>query len=657
MAPRCRVPFKSEAAKLRVMSAIVGILQRAGLAVERPSIERMTEVLAHRGAGTDVWHEGVVALGSRQTALEAQPFVFENCIIVADARLDYRAALRAELELPAASRDIELIAHAYEKWGEECAAHLDGDFAFAIWDTSKHRLFCARDHFGVRPFYYFLSDELFVFGSEIKALLTHPNVPRKLNETRVARYLDSLFEDASDTFYEGIHRLPPAHSLTIEGREVEKRRYYSLDPERQAAPATDAEYAAKLRDLLTQAVQSRLDESQNLAALLSGGLDSSTLTCLARQILRARADALPLQTYSNVFDVLIQCDERPFINAVLQDGDLTPGFIAGDQGGPFEDIERVLWHQDEPFPGPALFQNWHLYTHAQGQGSRALLDGHGGDEAISFGNGFLIELARARRWRELWREIKGAAANYDESPREVFTAYWKAFGWNPLVSRSRALRLAQRGSRAIMRRASRLKSQLRNPNDALESGVPTLISPDFAARIGLDDLRRAQKSPAILTERQDHFQTVSGGLQPLALEVLDHASAAFGLELRFPFWDRRVIEYCLSLPPEQKLSGGWTRLILRRAMQDVLPPSIQWRRDKLDFGANFLRGLLEHDGKSLRDALAQADNVAPYLDVEALRALGQRLIEGRSANATRDGSAVWQIVLLSLWLRQSGFAN
>ena len=223
----------------------------------------MVVILAHRGLdGTGVWNNGSIGLGHRmlwttpESLQEKLPLVSQtgDLVLTADARVDNRDELISRLGLTdhrsGEIADSQLILAAYEKWGEDCAEKLLGDFAFAIWDARRQEVFCARDPMGVKPFYYYHSGRIFVFASEIKAVLCLQDVPRKLNEVKVADFLVPIFNDQINTYYQDVFRLPPAHSMTVSGGGVRTRSYWSLDPTRELHLGSDEEYVEAFRELL-----------------------------------------------------------------------------------------------------------------------------------------------------------------------------------------------------------------------------------------------------------------------------------------------------------------------------------------------------------------------------------------------------------------------
>lgn len=643
------------------MSAIVGIYYRDGRPVAHSDLERMVESVAHRGPdGSDAWSDGPVGLGHQmlrttpESLHERLPFANRtgDLAITADARIDNRDELIGQLcldERPSGeTTDSQLILAAYEKWGERCPEKLLGDFAFAIWDGRKQALFCARDHFGVKPFYYYSSGQAFVFATEIKALLCLPEVPRRLNEVMVADHLTSACDDVASTFYQDVLRLPPAHSMMVNRERTQLRSYWSLDPSRELRLGSDEEYAEGLRELFTEAVNCRLRSAYPVGSTLSGGLDSSSITCVARKLLAERGDQR-LHTFSLVFDEVTECQERQYIDAVLAQGGLEPHFVHGDQVGPLTDIDRVHWHTDEALFGGNTFLVWALNTAANRQGIRVLLDGFDGDSTISHGTGYFIELALSDRWLAFAEEARGYTRHFGVSPWKLLQWYAWHYRIEPVVSRYQALRLSVRIWRGLLRRARYLRNPPPRP----------IINSHFIQNISLAERPQAARktwSGRPRTEREAHYRRLAWGVQADILEVNDNAAAAFSLEKRYPFWDKRLVEFCLALPPEQKLQQGWIRMVQRRAMAGILPKEVQWRGGKTDMSPNFEHGLIAFERELLEEAILQNPTVIEkYVDVSALRETYQRFAS-REAKED-DVIPMWRAVTLALWLQRAGLTT
>jgi asparagine synthase (glutamine-hydrolysing) len=628
------------------MSAIVGIYYLNDQPTNPANLGQMVDILAHRGPdGAKIWSEGAIGLGHRmlwttpESLLETLPLINQrgDCVITADARIDNREELIAALNLCDRAfekiTDSQLILAAYDKWGENCPKHLLGDFAFAIWDKRQQTLLCARDHFGVRPFYYHhCPGRIFVFASEIKALFCSSEVPQRLNELRIGDYLEVMLEDKVITFYEDIFRLPPGHSLTVNRKGLQLQHYWSLDPTRELRLSSDAEYAEAYREIFTEAVRCRLRSAFPVGSTLSGGLDSSSITCVGRELL-AQQGGQPLKTFSAVFDKVSQCDERPYINAVLAQGRVEPYYIHADQLSPLSDIDRVLWHQDEPFYAPNLFMHWGLYQSAQQQGVRIFLDGLVGDSTVFHGWEYLIDLARTGRWLTLARVAEATAKRHGHPPWKLTRHHLWHHGVRP--------RVPQR-----LRQAWRLLRR-RNPLAAFQ--LCPIVNPEFAKHIGLSDRIRAfQEDTSLWSARNYHHQYLSTGEIPLALEVANKAASAFAIETRFPFTDRRLVEFCLAIPPAQKLHNGYTRMIVRRALVNELPEKIRWRSDKANLAPNFRQGLLTFERDRLEQLILENPQaIEAYVDVDALRSVYQRYVSG---GLKADVLPVWLAVTLALWL-------
>ena len=640
------------------MSAIAGLYHLDGRPVDRHDLDSMARLLAHRGPdGGGLWIAGPVGLAHRmlwttpESLQEHLPAGSDDgtLVITADARLDNRDELIDRLGLAdqsaAALTDSALIRAAYERWGDRCPEQLRGDFAFAIWDAQRQQLFAARDHFGVRPFYYaFLPAHGFAFASEARALLTLDWVPRRLNEERIAEHLIARQYNSASTFIRDLLRLPPGHRLTAARDGLRIERYYQPDPTRETRLRSDADYAAALRDHLAEAVRRRLRRAFPAGSLLSGGLDSSAITCLAR---RLTSDTSPGQwpTFSAIHDRVTTCDESRYIAAVLECGGFHPHYFWADRVSPLLDLERVLWHVDGPTVGGNLYIDWGIYHLARQEGVRILLDGFDGDSTISHGLGYLVELATAGRWGALAREVIPYARALGEPWGHVMASWLWAYGLKPRLTHLPAARRAGAALRRLLRHDPR-------PADGRQSA---LLRPDFLQRTGLLERRQAMAACPPRTEREHHYRRLTDPGLVTVLEVLDHAAAAWGIEVRFPFWDLPLVEFCLSLPAEQKIRRGWTRFVLRQAMEGILPPEVQWRPGKTDHHDGFATGLLTFERERLAEMVARPPTIiAEWIEPAALR---DRFARCASGAATPDDlDRVWQVVSLALWLHSAGLA-
>jgi asparagine synthase (glutamine-hydrolysing) len=641
------------------MSAIFGLLYLDGRSVHPAKLQQMAATLQHRGSAGHVWSLENVGMGCCLLSPQAAATQGRSSggdadlSIVVDARLDNRGELLSLLGLAKTNVDIDdasLIAHTYARWGESCAERLLGDFTFALWDKRRRQLICGRDHVGVKPFYYcHWPGRIFAWATEIKALLCLSASLRQVDEERLAERLALIDWDLTDqsTLYRQVVSLPPAHMLKVSADALILSRYWSLDPERSLERGSASDHAEAFSHLFTAAVRCRLHGPGSVGALLSGGLDSSAIAWTAQSLPHGQARG-PLPTFSAVFDTVTVCDERPYIHTVLASGRFAPHWTPGDQTSPLAELERMLWHQDELVYAPGISLMSTLHRAAQCQGINVLLDGHGGDEVTGCGAVYHRELARKGRWLTLVREIQ-ASAHLHQEP------FWALF-W-PYVRYG--IRWPRRATRRFRRIGRHLRpgAQANQPSAHSPDNPPIWerwLHPDFVQRVGLREryhafqLRRPERAG---DERESHYRLLTGRSQVRALEILNKASAAQAVELRFPFWDKRLVEFCLALPSAHKLYRGWDRITLRRAMHNRLPPQVQWRHDKTNFAPNLVYLLRTQDRELLEQLLVGQQNEASgYLNREAVEAAYRQFV-----SQEQPAPSVLQIVLqasiLTIWLQ------
>lgn len=503
------------------------------------------------------------------------------------------------------------ILDAWQRWGEDCPSHLEGDFAFAIWDPRTRTLFCARDPFGVKPFVYaFLPGKLFAFASEPRALLALDEVPRGVDEERIAAFLDLRFDDAERTFYRALRRLPGGCTLTLRDGNIAVRRYWSP---RNVKPLRlrggDAAYAEGYREHFVRAVRDRMRgvESSELGAMLSGGLDSSAIACVARDERRA-AGAPPLPVISWIFSDAMQADEREYQQAVIAAGGMRPLTLdsAHSSASPWSDLELLLPD------GPPFATNFYLNTEAaklaRSEGIRVLLDGLGGDITVSRGQQLFVELFTRGRFIRLARELRALAARRGtaESLPRLFAAHVA----RPLLPH------------ALLRLLSRVRGR--------QYGEP----------------RR------FFSVREEHIDQLGSPFLAEGLELFDRVLAPFGIEGRYPFFDRRLAEYCLSLPADQKLAGGYNRMVARRAMEGILPDTVRWRAGKGAPGLHVMTALRAQQAELDAFFAGDAALVERWVDVGALRRTYGELAAGRHAEL-RGAIRLWSAAVLARWLRRT----
>ena len=630
------------------MSGIAGIYHLDRKPVEKRELTGMLDLIAHRG-GDDrgSWLGDHVAIGhvlrhtTPESLNEIQPLVSSagHAVLAADARVDNREELIRALGprlVSKSSTDPELLMAAYLKWGDAFPEHVVGVYAVVVWDAGKGTLVCVRDAMGLRPLYHvYKPGRYFAFASEIKALLSLPYVSKDVDAVRVVDYIMLVEEDAERTFYRDVKSLRPAETMTVTAGGVQSTTYWQLDPQKEIRLGSSMEYAEAFRELFTEAVRCRMRSAVRLGTMLSGGLDSSSITVMMRHLGGANQD---LTSISFIFDKFPACDEREYMEAIWVGGGLNKMLVAGDALNAFHDIDQVLWHADEPHIAVNLFLHLAAWEQAQQANIGVILDGFFGDSAISYGEAWATELFKAGRWVK-WARILNAVANCDgvRSRREKL-AYARD-SVEPLIPK------------ALRRKATRLGFE---DDESYWKGQSELLNPDLRDRVRLFERLRELEvfpSPRFRTARDDHYRDLVSPAYANVFATMSKTSAAFGIDVRLPFADRRLLSFCLAIPPEQKILRGETRSILRRGMGLLLPHSIRSRNDKADLGPYFEHGVTNAGHAELETMLRDESGVlAEFLDLSVLRA---RLKGEVGASMPSSGQIAWYAVVLSKWLEMA----
>ena len=615
------------------MSAITGIFMRNGKELDPQLMKKMNDKLSHRGPdGSSIWCEGSIGLGhqmlwtTQESIHEVLPLEEDGLVITADARIDNRADLCEELGI----RDEEdvsdsyFILKAYVKWGEDCPDKLLGDFAFVVWDKQEEKLFCARDHMGVKPFYYYLDDDMFVFGTEIKALFEVEGVPREINELQIAYHLSLMHYEREITSYQNIIRLPAASYLKVDNNNLNFEEYWELDINYKIHLDSDEEYEKKFLELLTEAVKCRLRSKFHAGSMLSGGLDSSSVSCIANIILKKQNRKL--KTFSATFDSVPESNERYFIEKVLSSDKFDYYLINADEIGPLNEINSYFKYGDQLIIFPNTFMTWNINREAKKQGVRILLDGLEGDIVVSHGKGFLKDLAVSKRWKKLIIE-----SLYFSKKKNVNIIF---IYLNIIIE--------------ILFSKIKFLDSINNYQEY--KFRKKILEKKFVKKISLKEkIIDLNNGIDIHNAKDYHYYSLKSGLIQYGMESTDWMSAAFFLESRHPFYDKRLIEFCLAIPTEQKISKNWDRYIMRRAMSNILPKEVQWREKKGNLGHNHSKSMIKYNKKLLNEVIFEKNySEDKYVDIKKIKKIYTNLKNGNK----KEIIFLWQYVILSLWLRK-----
>ncbi|HEX2077959.1 MAG TPA: asparagine synthase-related protein [Longimicrobium sp.] len=610
------------------MSGIAGIVALDGAPVDAALLDRMAGVLASRAPdGTAARADG--AIGLAHALLRTgdvggdvpQPLSLDGRTwIVADARIDGRGelvrALRAggtdaRADAPAA----ELLLHAWRLWGDGCPAHLLGDFAFALWDGERRRLFCARDPFGVKPLYYAATPRAFVFSSSLDCVRLHPDVPAALDEGWIADFLVHGEAQSTDaTVYAAIRQLPPAHLLVVEDGRVSLRRWWSLPDDPEPLRLRDPwEYAERFFHALREAVADRLPR-ERAGILMSGGRDSTGLAAAWRDLVDDGTRATDLQGFTAYHARLMPDEEPAYTSLAAEALRLTVHYLAVDDYAPFARWEEPALHRPQPTASPLLAIEADQYRQAAAHG-RVLLTGQGGDALLRESRSRLAKLAAQGRLLRAARESVEYARLHRRLPRPGVRTW-----------------LAERRSGPYRSTAA----------------VPRWISPAFAARVGLAERVAAWNARPFPAHplRPEAAAHLSGTLWPALFGVWDPGATGIAMEVRHPYFDLRLVGLALSIPPAQWYND---KGLLRIAMRGRLPARLL-ARPKTPLADDPLAARLRVLGRGWLGGRSAAPNVAPWVELARVPALAG----GASAQPPHALSADLRPLALSLWLSRTG---
>jgi asparagine synthase (glutamine-hydrolysing) len=521
--------------------------------------------------------------------------------------------------------DTEVVLHAYMQWGKNCIQKFNGMWAFVIYDHHENTLFCSRDRFGVKPFYYFLSEHFFAFASEQKALITLPFLQKKLDEEAVYDYLVlGETEREEQGFFENILELLPSHRLSVNLNtgKVQKERYFTLNhsPEFGSFNATtSSRHVAKIKDLLAESVRLRLRSDVPVGACLSGGIDSSSVVCLANQ---QRQSPSPFHVFTASYPGL-EIDESAWAKVVVEATNTQWHTIETKAEDLLQQYETLVYAQDIPFLGSSTLSQHKVMELVQKTGIKVTLDGQGADELFSGYNRHisihLLELARHGKLPEL---IHYALSNDKTSADPTLK----------LLIRHLAEQFAPSLSYKLLKSSNYHFS---------------LLQPDFW------QLHREryfeQRNENLFSLNESLQQEFTGWQLKYLMRTADRNSMWHSVESRVPFADDLPLaEYLSSVPAAYKIQQGKSKYLLRESMKGILPDPIRNRLDKKGFVTPEYLWF-----KSLKNEIKESitDNLEPFVDTSQLKKEWDSIFDHQLANNTLGIS---RFLILSMWRRKFG---
>jgi len=621
------------------VSGIAALFHPDGAPAEPSTVERMLAVIPYRAVdGCGVWHRGPIAIGharlctTPEASAETSPFVDEaaGLVLSMDGRVDNRDDLIEELKTRGyrtlTGTDAEIMLRAWQCWGTDAFARVIGDFALALWDETKRTLVCARDPLGVKSFYYYQGAGFFLCASELHQLFQDPRVPRRPNEPAVAEILVRMPVNRTETLFEGVLRLEPAHCLCVSQRGIERKRYYDPDPSREISYRTDEEYSEHFLSLFKEALRCRLRSVKGVTSDLSGGLDSSSVVCLTESLRKSgQAQVDSFESFSVRFPPG-PAGEAEYVEEVLHQYPHRHTYVSPGTAPLTELTRQVAHYLDVPdYPNGVCAD----YAPILGPRDdlRVRLTGVGGDEWFTDTYFEYADLLSHLRLASLLARLRSEGDSFSGSVSNL----WR-YGVLPLVPEN-------------------LKSVIRQWRTPHQSTA--LVPRAFAARTGLSQ-RISMRWPVPRCRsfaQQALYRIYSYGTRIFWRDIDARWNARFRLEGRHPFLDRRVMEFGFAVPYSQLYRRNTTKFVLREAMRGILPERVRLRPGKAALSEIYATALIELGGERLFDNLNSVKN--GWVDGEAARRLYRSMVAASSRGDLSYGeyvSELWSVLAIELWL-------
>lgn len=620
------------------MCGIAGFLSVSSERAGRAVAARMANVIHHRGPDEHgifsddhafLAHQrlSIIDLSSGQ---QPMPNEDQSRWIIYNGEVFNHADVRPELEAAGhryrSHCDTETILHAYEEWGPACLSRFRGMFAFAIWDPAARTLFCARDRLGIKPFYYYFDGRLFAFASEIKALLEHPDISSRLDESSLTETLAFGYTSSDRTLFQGIRKVMPGHhmTLTLDGDRIRQRieQYWDVPFSAPESGRSDQEWIADLRGRLEETVRMRLMSDVPLGVFLSGGLDSSAIAALMKRMVSG-----PLQTFS-VGYAEEQYSELGFARRVAEHIGSEHHEVRVGMEDFFNAVPHLVWHEDEPISWPSSI-SLYFVSQLASKNVKVVLTGEGSDELFA-GYARYKHYLVSDRWLPYYRML----------PETLRGLIRRQIASTSLISRD-------------------LRRKLQHTFLGLEDSLPALLLDNFycafpqAAQREL--LLQPPESPYSSYLHYWNRAEGAGALQRLLyadqktylVELLmkqDQMSMACSIESRVPLLDHTFVEFAARVPAHMKLRGAG-KYIVKKAVEDILPHDIIYRR-KMGFPTPLRQWLREDRSEPVYRLLRDKRGIlAAYIRPAAL----DSLIESHRSGHQDCTDRLWRLLNIQVW--------
>lgn len=580
------------------MCGICGMIKKTKLEKsDKEIIIQMRDTLAHRGPDDKgYFQEENIGLGHRRLSIldlsqaGHQPMEYMKRYVIAfNGEIYNYIELRDELIQKGyafqTQTDTEVVMAAYDLFGTECFKKFNGMWALALWDRQEKKLILSKDRFGVKPLYYYRDEEKLIFASEIKALLEDKSICRRANDNIVYDYLtQGLMDHTNETFFEGIYKFPQAsYAILDESLQLEVNEFWKMDFCKETGRGIRKGDVQEFKSLFEQSVRLRMRSDVPVGSCLSGGLDSSSIVCCIDDILKKekKADAKQFTFSYRADDEKI--DEYQYMQAVIEQTSVNAEFVSPKSEGLFEDLNSLIYYQDEPFTTTGMYAGYCVYKKAKECNVKVLLDGQGADELLcGYRKSRIYYIGRLKKEKKYFKLLKELLLSVSQ------------------VKSSKSIKSMQKSDfNKIMRIINK---------DKKRSNIPLeYYNDEFISNVKGYDY-----------DRHDDFQynDVYNISLPALLRFTDRNSMAFSVESRLPFLDYHFAEFCANLPISQKINNGYSKAIMRKAL--IMPEKIRKRKDKIGFATP--------EDKWIRKESSRIKEIIETSDFKAKRFVNQKQI-------------------------------
>jgi asparagine synthase (glutamine-hydrolysing) len=576
------------------MCGISGIINKLGVEVDKFHLSKMNDKIIHRGPDSGGFYfEKNIGFGHRRLSivdlsmLGHQPMCYlDKYVITYNGEIYNYLELKEELigfgYTFKSATDTEVILAAYDYWGYSCLDKFNGMWSFAILDKPKNEVFCSRDRFGVKPFYYTDNDEYFAFGSEIKQLLPFQNCIRADRQILIEFLLTSIDNHNENTYFDGIFTLLPGHYMRISLSDFKTQtlQYYSLYDRVKPNNNVLIDDITSLQSILKSSVSLRLRSDVTVGTCLSGGLDSSAISAIASKEYVDKTGRKFTSIHARSSES--ETDESRYAIEVASFYGMDLHIVTPKTEDFVQLVDEVVYTQEEPFGSPSMFMGYHVFQKAKELGCKVMLNGQGGDEILlgyeRYYTSYLYSLSFYKRIKELFLQANNSGLTLKDTFLYYF--YFSSF-------------------------------KLRKMKLIRES----LIKRELLEVHSFETLKKSVNSFKNIFELQK--LEVSAIQLPHLLRYEDRNSMRHSIETRLPFLDYRMVEASISSKPEYKISGGWTKFILRKALEGILPNSVIWRKNKLGFNAPEKTWLSHHE-KKMKEEISQSKLLKEITNIDKL---------------------------------------